>query len=405
MLDFFKSTVCLRAVGKLNRAIAFLIGLIVVVYAVSSAAAEGDLRQNANFSTLNDIKYFLHLRSSYVSAPVISLQRDILSLLLIVLVGLTFLVAYVQVCAISECMPQLEKYSLLKWRSHPDLTFAPRILRRTVAKTCGPGVSGREGLERWIDTRFTYLRRTEIILTLSALLAAAGFQYAIYATRSFEILAPSSMSGTRRAQWAREAYRSWWASYYHVPGAVAFVLIAAFGILVVFVQNSVNATIVSAASVLRCYAEPQIDWLNADGHYGWMPVERIFRASYMTTVVRALTISVLIIGFGIRNASIVVTIGIIWLCFIIVYHVVPYKTWVTYINKVKHARIQQLVNERNKYTTHGRRGLEITRFYAEEIDNVRNARINPMHLPRWRASWFIVSILLPIVLAIFQIAF
>jgi hypothetical protein len=249
------------------------------------------------------------------------------------------------------------------------------------------------------------IRRVEPLLLIVAAVLAALLQFVIFRVRSFEVLAPYSYSRAERDIWGSQAYRSWWASYDHWQGAAAFFLIATFAIFIILLQNAVLTAIVSAASVLFAFAEPGIDWLNADGHYGWLPVERVFRASYLSLALRGLSLSALIIGFGERSTLLFLFVAVVWLVFVLVYHIVPYRMLFTHLNSVRGIQIDALVRESRKFRkSRGIRRREIARFYAAEIQRVREARINPMHLPKWQLSTFAVAVLLPVVLTIVQVA-
>jgi hypothetical protein len=395
-----------NATRQLSPPFAFVLAPFILLLVVIAAALEGDVSSAGNFSRASDLRHLLGLSSSYISAPVIPLARDALTLVLVLLVGYTFACAYAQCCAISVCIPELERSGLLRWRTSPRLDSIPRIFRRSVRNSMAVGPSSRLVFADWLDYRMSRIRRAEPMLLIVASILAAALQFVILKARSFQVLAPYSYSHAERRTWERLAYRSWWASYYHWPGAVAFFLIATFAIFIILLQNAVLTAIVSTASVLFAFAEPGVDWLNVDGHYGWLPVERVFRASYLSIGLRGLSLSALIIGFGERNTLLFLLVAVVWLVFVLIYHVVPYRMLFTHLNSVRRVRIDALARESKKFRkSTGLRRRQVGRFYATEIQAVREAHINPMHLPKWQLSTFAIAVLLPVVLTVIQLAF
>jgi hypothetical protein len=394
------------AVRPLDPVLGFVLAPSLLILIVLAAIAEGDFTASGNFSRVSDIRHLLGLPSRSISAPVMPLFRDGLTLTLALLVGFTFACAYAQCRVIAVCIPDLEHSGVLNWRSSPRLDLAPRFLRRSAQSCLHTGTTSRLVFADWLERRMSRLRRTEPVLLVVAAILAAALQFAILKVHPFEVLAPRSDSAVQRQTWGSQAYDAWWASYHHWPGAVTFFLVATFGIFVILLQNAVLTAIVATASVLFAFAEPGVDWFNADGHYGWLPVERVFRASYLSIGLRGVSLSVLIIGFGERNTALFLAAAIIWLVFVLVYHVIPYRLLFIHLNAVRQVRINTLVRESRRFRTgRGIRQREAARFYATEIQRVREARINPMHLPKWQLSTFGIAVLLPIILTIIQIAF
>lgn len=378
---------------------------LILTIIVIPAALEGDLSSPSKYSRVSDARHLLGLPSAYVSSPTMTLERDGLTVLLVLLVGYTFACAYMQCCALANCIPQLEESGVLKWRTRPELDLLPAVLQRSVVKSIDPKMHTRMMFSVWVNRRMSYIRRTEPAMLIAAAVLAAAFQYVIYRERSLEVLAPYSLSATARTHWADLAYRSWWASYYHWTGALSFFLVATFGIFIVLLQNSVLLATVSTAAVIRSFASPEIDWLNVDGHYGWGAVEKVFKASYLSIAIRGITLSALVIGFGSRNTAVVFCIAAGWLIFVLIYHIVPHVAFFDYIDEAKSARILELVHEAKRCRQAGRKGIESMRFYATEIERTRNANVNPMHLPRWQMSTFLIAVLLPAILTVAQIVF
>ncbi len=406
LADPFTASGFFSAARRLSPPVAFALAPLILLLPVISAAAEADISATGRFSRSSDLRHLLGLSSSYVSGPVMPLRRDGLTILLILLVGYTFVCAYGQCCSIADCIPGLERSGVLQWRASPRIELVPKILRRSVSLSLGSDAGSRSMFADWLRNRMSRIRRTEPFLLALAAVLAAAFQFLILKTRSLEVLAPYSYSHPERVKWAIQVYRSWWASYYHWPGAIAFFLIATFGIFIILLQNAVLTATVSTASVLRAFAEPGVDWLNADGHYGWLPVERVFRASYLSVGLRGLSLSALIIGFGERSRTLFLLVAVGWLVFVLIYHVVPYRTLFVHVNGTRLAQIDSLIDESMDYRVgRGKRRREAERFYAEEIRRVREASINPMHLPKWQFSTFALAVLLPVILTVVQLSF
>lgn len=395
-----------RAISPLRPSLAFLLAPILAVLVAIVAAFEGDISTRAKYSRTSDLRHLLGLSSSYLSKPDMPLARDLLTITLVLLVGCTFGCAYAQACVIAKCIPDLERSGVLRWRKAPQMDLIPRVFRRSVQRSLVAGPSSRDVFVYWLDNRMSRIRRSEPLLLVLAAILAASLQFLIIEIRSFEVLAPYSYSNASRQAWGSSAYRSWWASYNHWPGAVAFFVIATFGIFMILLQNAVLTAIVSTASVIFAFAVPGVDWLNVDGHHGWLPVERVFRASYLSIGLRGLSLSALIIGFGERSSLLFLIFSVVWISFVLVYHVVPYQMLFAHLKNVRDFRVAMLAREGGRYSnSRSIRGRQNFRFYTDELQYIRSARINPMHLPKWQLSTFAVAVLLPVVLTIVQVAF
>lgn len=392
--------------GRLGPLMAFALAPSILLLPVIAAVAEGDADATGRFSRSSDLRHLLGLSSNYVSSPRIPLARDGLTALLVILVGCTFACAYGQCCVIAECIPGLERSGVLAWRAAPRVDLAPKLQRRSIRQSMSEGTPSRSVFADWLQRRMLRIRRTEPVMLAVAAVLAAALQFVILKSRSLASLAPSSYTPRQRAAWTVLAYRSWWASYYHWPGAIAFFLIATFGIFVILLQNAILTAVVATASVIFAFAEPGVDWLNADGHYGWLPVERVFKASYLSVGLRGLTLSALIIGFGERSSLVFLIVAVGWLMFVLAYHIVPYQTLFAHLARVRQEHIDALCREARKFRGgRGQRRRESMRFYANEIRYYREANINPMHLPKWQFSTFALAVILPVILTVVQVYF
>jgi hypothetical protein len=405
LADPFMASRLISAARGFKPGLVFTAAPVILLAVIIPAAIDQDITQPGHFSRISDLRHLLRLSSTYVSTPVIALDRDGLTVALTLLVGYTFACTYAQCHALADCLPELAKSGVLRWRTEPQLDQIPWMLRRSFKKLAGDDADAQIIFARWLDNRMRRIRHSEPFMLAIALIAAAAFQYAIYRTRFLRILAPYSFHPAQRTRWANSAYKSWWASYYHWPGALAFLLIAAFAVFVILEQNAVVATAVTTAGGLRAFAEPGIDWLNVDGHYGWLPVEKVFKMSYLSIALRGVSISVLIIGFGSINTVLVVCVAAVWLTLVALYHLVPYASLFAYTSKARRERIEELARASADCRAKGRKKLEVFRFYADEIERVHRANINPMHLPKWQFSTIALAVVLPVALTVIQIAF
>jgi hypothetical protein len=180
-------------------------------------------------------------------------------------------------------------------------------------------------------------------------------------------------------------------------------IIVAIGIYVILTQNAVALDAIRAFFASRCLVDYHVDWLNADGTYGWRPVRRVFKITYVSMALRALQL-VLIVGIlGWRNVTLVTLMAAIWLSFLCLYIVYPYTVLRTHFQQLKEKRIIDLVQQFHAEIRGSCEFSLASHFCVREIERVRMAITNPMQLARWQSSSFSIVVLLPIALTIVQI--
>lgn len=377
---------------------------LLYVIVVLVALIDGDLSQSAPFSYTADFRQLLGVSDNDTSLPVISLQRDVITLSLILVIGLTYICTYCQFRAVNACMPLLEKTGVLHWHPRPQADRIPAPLRRYLIKDLSPAPgTARHQFQFWADARVNRIRKARWLMLANACALAAVFQFALYRWRVFSSLASARLTAAQREQWAAAAYRSWWASYDHPLGAVVFFALAAFVIYIVLLLNGISLMMAAAVFVVRVCAEIEVDWLNSDRGYGWSAVGRIFRIAYTSMALRGLALSIALLGFGLQSTLLTTAVALIWLGFVGIYILAPYVSLVAAVRRAKEAQIERLVR-RHRRSSKARPGrLAEIQAVAAEIERVHNALINPMHLPRWQSSGFVVVVLFPIALTLLQI--
>lgn len=326
--------------------------------------------------------------------------RDSWSIGLIILVGLTVVCLHYQWRVVASCVPELESNGAWKWRSiSRDATWIARWIFGTSVEKLSP--DPRTAFQQFLDSRVIATKRSDrarLCVAVVGALALTGYESS---THTFKIFAPNRL-GHLKSAWAIKAYDNWWASWHHPVGLIVYAAIIAMGIYVILAQNAVALDAIRAFLASLYLVDYDVDWLNTDGVYGWRPVQRIFRITYMSMALRALELTLIIAVLGWRNLTLISFVAAIWIVFLCIYIGYPYLTLHRRLKRLKQDRISELAKQfENEHSES--HSLLVSIPYLNEIERIRSAAMHPMQLTKWQSSSFYVVVLLPIVLTIAQI--
>jgi hypothetical protein len=272
----------------------------------------------------------------------------------------------------------------------------PRLLRGTQ-----PG-KGFETLVTRINAGLERSGKWEPIPLIMAFGLALILVFGPYQNGLFGVLRPSALQADGAEEWLRSAYSSWWASNDHPAGYMLYIAIATLGIFVVFLQNIVGGFCIYFLGALNAVAEPDADWLNRDGAYGWMPIALVFRTVRWSLVLHGSTLAVAIIMVGFKDfPGMYVLVGI-WLIVLPTYLIVPRFVFRHVQTRSRDRRIQVIDTQREDARVDLDDALAIEPFRAA-VERVHHVKIRPLRMRP--AGWpvFIVVVLLPILLTVAQI--
>ena len=239
-----------------------------------------------------------------------------------------------------------------------------------------------------------------VVAVLIVILLIIGEQHSL-----FEVLVPRGLDQARRGEWRSEAYQNWWASYGHPLGLLVYFMACFFGAYILIMENTVALVVVYTVLALPALVNVDIDWLNRDGNYGWMPVKQIFRTIYALLTLHGCTISVLLIALGIQNFPWIVVLVVIWVIVVPLYAILPAIVFGKMVTEARGRRAKEL--ETLPVYVAGIRAGDIQGYRAlmAEMERVRTAKIRPTY-PGWpQVPPLVISAFLPVVLTIAQIWF
>jgi hypothetical protein len=241
----------------------------------------------------------------------------------------------------------------------------------------------------------------------SALLAAIFTGLLFLGEKStgvFRFMMPDNLDHRAQHDWLQAAYSSWWASSAHPLGEFCFFLMTFLIIYVILLQNIVGIVIAYGALALPEVVIMDADWLDRDGHFGWMPIVRIYRTVYLSLALHGLALSILLIVLSVRGFPWMLGLVGLWVIVLPIYLLGPWAVFRSVeknIKKRRMERIKELMDEQNVNTDN----LEKLPAYLAEIQRAREARIRPIRVPGYQIPPFVVVALLPILLTIAQIIF
>lgn len=232
-------------------------------------------------SGLTDIAYALHLTDTPPEPTPYPLMRDLTSLVLFFILGLTVWVVHVQWKRMERAIPEMLESGAISSEAE-NLQKIRELMVRANAKLKKQGALGG-------------------LYVLAAVLIMLFIIIGELRSGIFEVIADRSLSEEDRLQVALEAYGSWWAGFpNHLLGGVSYFLLGTIGVYVILLQNAVGFVCIQLVWRMR-NLRFGIDRFDGDGAGGWSPIGRVLSTVYLSLLFHAFGISlVLFIVMG-RN--------------------------------------------------------------------------------------------------------
>ena len=360
-----------------------------------------------------DIQASIGIEASTEFSPNFTFMRDATTWFLISVIVLTCMLVHRQWKLMRSALPELAAYGALK----------PLIDGRRIGRRRRDRWTRRLKLEEIIETQDSEEYLNAVVDRVDRILAknfALGFAVAAFflafvpvggsfALGIYGAFAPSEVPADEVGLWAKDAYDSWWAGIRSdglrwLFGTIAYVAVASLGIYVILLQNFVGVLAVYIVLCIPRVTLVDADWLNRDGRFGWSPIGRIFRTVYLSLALHGLSLSVLLITFGIDHSPLLIVLIGIWVVVTPLYLIVPLVVFRRISRSARKRRLDDLAKMMKSagidlLSDGGRLGPCIF-----EIERVNNARIQPLRMGRLEIPALVV-IVLPIVIAVAQTVF
>lgn len=335
------------------------------------------------------------------SPPDFPLSRDTPSMWLLATILCTCVLVHRQWRLMEDCIPLLMRNGTLESRPIRERTRLQRLMDRVF----GCPEPTDDGLRCTVRHMNRYLEKAQAFAPVLVLVAAVlTFLLTVGERESlFAAAAPAGLHGARRASWLAAAYNSWWASPSHPLGLLAYFLAASLGIYVVLIQNVVGMASVYFVVTLPSVATLRADWLNRDGHYGWLPIARVFQTVYLSLTLHGAALAVLLIAVGPAHFPWLAALLAIWVVVVPLYTLCSHLVFRRVERVAKQQRLESIQDEMAAHGLSPQSDTATLIPYVLEIDRVHRARIRPLRSGSWELPAIFTALVLPISIAVIQI--
>jgi hypothetical protein len=355
--------------------------------------------------TFTDLRWFTDLQyvfGRYVpeTPPHVPLIRDAPDIALFLLMAAGALLLHRQWKSIRDCIPRLRDADTIVPCCQPRLNRLTRLL----------------GLNRLIGKNEDYRAFTRLEGTLrgvgpglkvflAAFVLVGGLVLAVLLRGALDenvlrVFVPTDASPLEQQRWLAEARNNWWAGPTHPIGYVLYGLLTWFGMSLIVAYNVMGIITVYVAIAVYLVTNPDADWYNKDGRYGWLPMTEVYRTVYWTIVLFGAVMSILVALLGSKTPIAVIGLACLYMLLIPVYTLVP---WLFFRKVEKQARDSRQEALGKALEGVDRTDVEKTQAFVAEFARCRDARIRPMSIGRLSFTGFASVVLLPIGLTLLQI--
>lgn len=387
-----------------SRRLLLLVPLIAVV-ATCVAVVEGTIGTSGDFQLWADFKRVAGLGSVVPAPPRFPLLRDYPSWFLSALIAFTCVLVHRQWRVMCECLPGLRHQEVLRPRSDPAFSRMHHVLG--LPRVTGASSDRLTTLVDWINHRvLSRLARYNVLVAFLAVLLVSLLVLGQNRTGIFEVIAPSGQTHGQREAWLNQTYASWWASTHHLGGVLVYSAIATLGIYVILLQNLIGFLCVYLCIAIPVLEEPDVDWGNDDGRYGWRPLASVYQTVTWSVVLHGLGLSLLLFVLGVENFKWVLVLWALWVTIIPLYMVLPRLVFRRVASEARRRRLELIA-----YTLEtGRTGdpkadVELEDWAAHHRRITEDAVIRPLRMRRFEVAPLVIGIIFPVVLAVAQIVF
>ena len=394
---------------RLRNVNSWLVGLpIAVILAglvVGACAISGTLGVAKDFQPGQDLRRVFGIDHPPASPPSMPLIRDITSWYLAFVVVATCIIVHRQWQRMGRCLSDLAENDVLLPKGRIERNRVFRLLRLNRYVDRGMPATALDSFIGRVN-ELVMLRISKWAPVISGIAALLVISLIIGEKQGLvHVLEPEHLSAAGRQQWLTKTYESWWASFNHPLGLVVYFLAAFLGAYVIVLQNLIGVTAVYAVVALSTLIEFDADWLNRDGHYGWKPLDRIFRTVYLSLSLHGLTISVLLVVLGLQNFPWIAGLVAIWVVVVPLYIFVPWILFRRLEARVRQRRMASLSRLSSGLSLNPGIDFDQVSAVISEIERVRKARIRPIRLLVPEIATFGIAVLLPLILTAAQIWF
>lgn len=371
-----------------------LAGLFAVIASAIIGHRFGSL---ASFHPISDGERLMQVGNPPASPPSFPLMRDIVSWYLIAMSAATLVIVRSQWRCISSTVPHLSDAEVLHWRQEVDGSMRWRaVLVGSAHAHSAPKEFLLAALWRAQRVLKAISRHWFAIFIFASVVAAGYINGEV--DGSFHALAPTHLSAAQEQHWLHEAGESWWAGPDNLNGLFVYFIISALMFSAIAAQNGVGLAAIYIFVVMRRTFDFRCDWSNSDGYFGWAPVASLYRITLLSLTfhIAAITSVMWIMGWG-RFAYMTVLI-VIPIIAAPLYLLLPAMVFRRFSKREKERRIEELTFQVRQATD-----LNTQQTLREELNYARGAKINPLRPRPREIPASLVTIVIPILLAVVQV--
>jgi hypothetical protein len=367
-----------------------------------AAAVHGTVGNPDHFSLISDVRQVLDAPGTTVTYSEYPLLRDYPSGFLMVIVVLTCVLVHHQWALMKACLPELESARVVAPSADPTASVTLKLLTRRFS--AGQDQFGAVVVS--VNRFFSFVGRANVLVGFAAIVLMTFVVVTAERNGIFQVLVPRGAGRVERGQLLRSLYGSWWASTDHLFGALVYGAIGVLGIYVILMQNIVGAACVAVISWMPRLLDMRLDWSRPHEAYGWLPLTRVFRTVLLSLALHALGLSMLLLVLGVENFLWIGVLVVIWPVGVAAYTLHPWIVFRRFVARARHEKLDEIVEATHSALASAspteRHQIEMTG--RASIREVQQARIRLLVNSPLGASGFVVTVVMPVLLTVAQIA-
>ncbi|HEX4721412.1 MAG TPA: hypothetical protein VH333_02780, partial [Pseudonocardiaceae bacterium] len=237
----YSGSILFRLIRRLPTAATWLAVPLMLILVVVVAAVQGTFLGSGRFSLWQDLRTVLGENIVPGSDIEFPLMRDLSSVVLFLLIGLTVVCLHYQLRILELHFVSIRNGSeTWRWKD-PDRSTSRLVTWALAGVRRGDKKVGPKKAFRMLLAYHSLSRPgRDVLMAVSAGVVAIGVSLYEKYVHVFAPFAP--VEGD--TAWENRAYDDWWASWHHPAGAVVYVVLITVGIYTVLAQNVMSMTII-----------------------------------------------------------------------------------------------------------------------------------------------------------------
>ncbi|NOX32013.1 MAG: hypothetical protein GXP35_18510 [Actinobacteria bacterium] len=391
-----------HSIAKIALLALLLPALIVVV-----ATIEGNLGSAWDTRALSDLRSIVLPGAASASAAEFPVTRDFYTWtqVLAVMAGTVLLHRHWHLAS-SMVGDLLSSGALRAATTERKRRYARRFLR--MPKEILEVEDDATRLEAFVSRVNALTRRWQSRVFVGQLLAAAVLAFMLVSGQRaslFVVLVPDSLDTSGQAGWLEAAYSNWWASQDHMLGYVLYFVLAIYSIFLILNFQYAGVMFAYTLFGVTMLTEPDADWYNRDGKWGWRPLARSYRTVLLANLLLTLTLIDVLVFIGASNFAWIFALLVLYTVLLPAFVMLPWLLYRRTETRVKANRTEAIYSAAQTAGVDAQSDAAAFYPYSYELDRCANARIRPLSMRRWSFASLVALFFVPLLIAVAQTVF